>query len=88
MKKHITDEMVQVIKNYLGKDGIAFFRELKEKYNDISPVIIEGSLPHPVHFREGMSVRNALRNAKVCPKDWGPHEYDDNWTEIVERAIQ
>ena len=44
-------------------------------------------IPHPVHWREGMAVRNSLRECEHC-KDWTDHDFDDNWIEVVERAIE
>lgn len=43
-------------------------------------------LPHPVHFREGMQVRNHLRTLDPC-QNWSSHELDNCWTAVVERAI-
>lgn len=43
-------------------------------------------IPHPVHFREGMQVRNFLRTLSEC-KDWTSHDLDDRWEGLVERAI-
>lgn len=84
--KEITKEMIEATKKFLGIEGIAHFRKYKEEYNDVSPVI-PGLIPHPVHFREGMQIRNALREAGVC-KDWDAHDYDNNWARIVEEAIK
>ena len=44
-------------------------------------------IPHPIHFREGMQIRNALRGSGLC-EGWDDHDLDDNWAEIVERAIE
>lgn len=44
-------------------------------------------IPHPVHFREGTSVRNVLRRCEHC-KDWNDHDFDNNWVEVVERVIE
>jgi len=46
-----------------------------------------GSIPHPVHFREGMQVRNAMRNSGLC-KHWTDHDFDDAWTRVVRKAIK
>jgi hypothetical protein len=43
-------------------------------------------VPHPIHFREGMWVRNRLRSSGLC-EDWSDHELDDNWAKIVVEAI-
>ena len=42
-------------------------------------------IPHPVHFREGMQVRNFLRT--IFGDTWTAHDYDDRWTELIEEAI-
>lgn len=42
--------------------------------------------PHPIHFREGMWIRNRLRDSGLC-RDWSDHDLDNNWAEIVEKAI-
>lgn len=81
--------IIQQLKEWLGQDGISFFRECKEKYGDVSPVYPEPEcpyLPHPVHFREGMQVRNFLR--EITNNGWTAHEYDDRWIGLTERAIE
>lgn len=39
-------------------------------------------IPHPVHFREGMAVRNFLRAQPEC-ENWDAHDLDDTWCFIV-----
>lgn len=82
----ITEQIVAEVKGFLGKDGIEFFKECLEKHGEISPVISTGSIPHPVHFREGMQIRNFMRGTGLC-NDWSCHDLDDNWAEVVKRAI-
>ena len=43
-------------------------------------------LPHPVHFREGMQVRNWMRTQGETA-GWDDHDYDDNWTDLIEKVI-
>lgn len=43
-------------------------------------------IPHPVHFREGMTVRNFLRT--ITDNAWTAHEYDNRWADIIEDAIK
>jgi hypothetical protein len=94
---------VKSIRDYLGPDGIEFFRRLKMARGKVDPLVSErelsiilglpapspgvGRIPHPVHFREGMSVRNHLRASGLC-KDWTAHDFDNRWAELVERAIE
>lgn len=82
VKEH--NRLVQGIKEFLGKKGTKFFRECKAEYGTVSPVI-SGNPPHPVHFREGMTIRNKLR--ELTDNQWTAHQYDDRWQKIVEDAI-
>ena len=77
--------LAKAIREWLGDVGIAHFREYKKKYGTVSPVI-GGNPPHAVHFREGMTVRNKLR--ELTNYVWTAHQYDDIWAEIVEAAIE
>ena len=45
------------------------------------------TIPYPVHFRDGMKVRNFLRGTGLCDR-WSDHDFDDTWMEVVERAIE
>lgn len=82
----ISNGLVVEIKKWLGDDGLTFFSECKRDHGTVSPVLSAGSIPHPVHFREGMRVRNFMRSSGHC-KGWNDHEYDDNWCALIERAI-
>lgn len=42
-------------------------------------------IPHPVHFREGMQVRNFLRT--IFGETWTAHDYDNRWAALIEEAI-
>lgn len=81
----ITDELVIAIREWLGEKGIQFFRQIKEEHGRVDAVWNEGGIPHAVHFREGMQVRNKIR--EITNYSWTDHEYDDNWVEVIERAI-
>ena len=48
---------------------------------------MEGDIPHIVHFREGMQVRNFMRQSGEC-NDWSDHEFDDNWVKLIELIIK
>ena len=82
----ITEEIVKKTKDWLGEDGIKFFKETKEKYGEIAAVYSEGGIPHSVHFNEGMQVRNFLRSTSLC-LNWTHHDLDDNWVKIIEIII-
>jgi hypothetical protein len=78
--------LVEQIRAWLGEQGVTFFRNLKESHGRVDAIWMEGSVPHIVHFREGMQVRNKLR--ELTNNEWTAHEYDDRWIGIVEQAIQ
>lgn len=79
-KSHINP----ILKEWLGESGINWFREIKKEHGTINAVWMEGKIPYSVHFREGMQIRNKLR--ELIP-DMGDHWYDDNWVEIIEETI-
>jgi len=49
---------------------------------------VPARIPHAVHFREGMQVRNYMRLANDYCKGWDDHDYDDNWVELIEKCIK
>ncbi len=77
--------LVPQLKEWLGVDGIAFFRSLKAKYGKVDAIWDEGGIPHVVHFREGMQVRNKLRD--LTNGEWSVYEYDNTWKDIIEECI-
>lgn len=44
-------------------------------------------IPYPVHFRDGMKVRNFLRQSGLC-EGWSDHDYDETWMPLVEAALE
>jgi hypothetical protein len=82
----ITDELVEKVKKWLGEDGREYFIWCLEEHGGVNPVYMEDGIPHPVHFREGMQIRNFMRTSGLC-EDWTDHDLDNNWTEVVEKAL-
>ena len=82
----IPKELISKTKEWLGYEGIEDFKSIKKKYGRIDAVWNEGSIPHAVHFREGMQVRNFMRSTGLC-KDWTAHDYDNNWVALIEKCI-
>jgi len=85
-KRDIPEELVEKTREWLGVDGLKFFRDVKEKYGEVAAVWMDGPIPHAVHFREGMQVRNFMRETGLC-EDWTHHELDDNWEDLIEKVI-
>ena len=84
MKKINRKDLVKKLKKWLGKDGIKFFKGVKKDYGKLNAVWMDGPIPHCVHFVEGMSVRNFLRQYV----DWDPIKLDNEWVDLVEEAIK
>lgn len=79
--------LVKSLRKFLGSKGLAFFRRVYKEYGKVDAVLLlEGGMPHPIHFREGLLIRNHLR--ELTAYGWGDHAYDDRWAGLVERAIQ
>jgi len=92
MSKKISTELIEKTKKWLHLlGGIKFFKDVKKEHGQINALWMEkyGNLeiPHPVHFREGMDVRNFMRGSGEC-KNWTAHEFDDNWIALVEECIK
>ena len=58
-----------------------------KEYGEISPVFMEGGIPHAVHLNEGMQIRNFMRSTGFCD-DWTAQEFDDSWISLVEEALK
>lgn len=81
----VNDKVVTELRNWLGPKGLSHFRDIKKKYGRVDAIWNEGGIPHCVHFREGMQVRNKLR--ELTNYTWTDHEYDGRWVEYIEKAI-
>lgn len=73
-----------VFLKWLGEDGKQFFKDLYTKHGRLDVVYTEAGIPHVVHFREGMQIRNWMR--KNTRKS---HDYiENNWMDFVLEAIK
>lgn len=90
-KPIIPDSLVVKVAEFLGTKGVHYFRTIKKIHKTVSPILrikLEsgGILPHPVHFREGMQIRNFMRSQDEC-KNWSQEELDNNWQRVIERLL-
>jgi len=85
--KDIKKELIEKTIKWLGEDGIIFFKQCKRKYGKINVVYMDGSIPHPVHLKEGMAVRNFMRKTEFC-KNWSSNDFDDNWVFLIEKCLE
>ena len=66
MSTGYSSELLQAVRDWLGEGGISFFQECLDEHGRVDPILGDGPIPHPVHFREGMQVRNFLRTRPEC----------------------
>ena len=85
------EEIISELKKWLGHEGVDFFKQLQQRYGTLHAILDDGSdaetgYVHLVHYREGMQVRNKLR--ELTHYSWTDQEYDDRWSGLVEEAIK
>ena len=74
------------VKHWLKAGGVKHFQNIVKEHDRIDAVWMEGSIPHPVHFREGMQVRNFLRDQKEC-NSWNQDDLDNNWVTVIKKIL-
>ncbi len=77
--------LIPALKQWLGVDGINYFKQIQAEHGKVNAVWDEGGIPHCVHFREGMQIRNKLR--ELTDNAWNQYEYDNTWVEIIEECL-
>lgn len=82
----ISDELVSATKEWLGSDGVSYFKKIKTKYGHVNVCWFDNGIPHPVHLREGMKVRNFMRMSGFCD-GWTSHDFDNNWVNLIDKII-
>ena len=88
----LSNEEKEALKKWLGEDGIRFFKHLKGLTGNVAPclklnVLRKGVPVYPVHFREGMQVRNWLRENSAIAGVIDSATLDNCYREIIEDII-
>lgn len=86
-RKRILNELI----HYLGYDGIAFFQMCIDEYDQLEKAVWnEGGIPHSVHFREGMQIRNWMRQQEYFRNNASndDHYYDNEWMRYIRLALR
>jgi hypothetical protein len=88
----IEETLVEKLFIFLGEENLRYFKHLNGLTGTYSPVLKlnvkrKGIPVHPVHFREGMQIRNFMRSCPECSK-WNGHDFDDNWIELVDLTVK
>lgn len=64
----------------VGEDLLVIYPERTAR------VMMDMGIPHPVHFREGMSIRNFLRRSGLCT-GWTHGDLEALWDQVTKEAI-
>lgn len=88
----ITNELVERIFNWMGRENIVWFKHIKGLKGKINCVLRlnfkKKRIPaHPIHFREGMQIRNYLRTQPECAM-WNDEDFDREWVTVIEKCIE
>lgn len=80
------------LRAWLGDENVRYFRLLKSLTGSYSPVLKlnmkrKGLPVHNVHMREGMQIRNWMRDQPEF-KDWDSERLDNEWTTLVRRMCK
>jgi hypothetical protein len=86
------DEIAKKVGEFLGEEGLRWFGHIKGLKGTCAATLKlnyeRKRIPaHPIHLREGMQIRNFLRTLPEC-KEWDQNQLDDNWSVVVERAVE
>lgn len=84
---------MKTFKEWLGEEGIRYFKHLLGLKKTVIPLLRlnkerKGVPVHPVHFREGMQIRNWLREHTDLGKESNSVDLDDIYVKILEEAIK
>lgn len=87
----IPETLIDKFYNFLGEENLRYFKHLKGLKGNYSPVLKlnpkKKFIPfHPVHFREGMQIRNWMRSQNECLQ-WDNCDFDKYWTKLIELTI-
>lgn len=88
----IPASLSQAVFDWMGRENIRWFRLIKHLKGSLDAILKlnykrKGIPVHPVHWREGMQVRNYLRQRPEC-KSWTHEEFENGWTFVIEESIK
>ena len=74
---------------WLQPKGVEYLNNIIEEHGTLIAVWNEGGIPHPVHFREGMQIRNWMREQPEFSADkLDDHWFDNNWHKFTEGCLK
>lgn len=87
----IPNSLLEEMYDYLGEENLRWFKHLKGLTGTYSPVLKlnvkrKGIPAHPVHLREGMQIRNFLKEQTEC-NAWHHLDFENGWTDVIEATV-
>lgn len=84
---------VKTLKIWLGEENVRYFKHLKGLKGSVFPVLKlnmdrKGLPAYPVHFREGMQIRNYLRTKFPELSEMAGDILDEYTVELMEKVIK
>lgn len=87
------EKHIEALKLWLGEENIRWFKHLKGLTGTVFPVLKlnekrKGMPVYPVWFRDGMSIRNFLREkfSELQKMDYG--KFEDYTSELMEKIVK
>lgn len=89
---NIPQSLVEKTFNWMGREGVIWFKHIKGLKGSVNEVLKlnykrKGIPAHPIHFREGMQIRNFLRKQDEC-QNWTHVDFECEWATVVNRCIE
>lgn len=86
------ESLILKVYNWLGKENVRWFKHIKGLKGEVNAVLKlnqkrKGIPAHPIHFREGMRIRNFMRLQEEC-EGWNSIDFDCAWVFVVEQCIK
>lgn len=82
----VTIEIGQKLRELMGREFLDGFRHYLVEHGRLDPLLFNKRTPHPVHFMEGMIIRNKMRKISAC-SGWTEHQLNSCWKEAVLMAL-
>lgn len=88
---NIPQSLVEKTFNWLGRENVIWFKHIRGLKGGVNTVLKlnykkRGIPAHPIHFREGMQIRNFLRCQDECA-NWSFSDLEKNWDIVVEKCF-
>jgi len=86
--KYWDQQNIEDFRQWLQEDGISYFRHIFGLTGSVTPILNlnmkKRGLPiHPIHFREGMQIRNWMRKHINCVSELDACVLDDTYSDFI-----